>query len=178
MVVGARRPFLQDTTAGPADPLADPSIAGRPRAVVTAADNLERVKEVERKLKCTCGCNLDIFTCRTTDFTCTVSPALHQEVLDLDRAGVGPDRILTTFVAKYGEAILMAPPARGFNLVGYLLPGLAVVAAGMVLGLMLLRNRGRRNPEPSRRDVGPVPEAPKPTPEELDRVRAGLEEIR
>ena len=76
------------------------------------------MKGIERKLKCTCGCNLDIFTCRTTDFTCQFSPALHKDVLQLRGEGKSPDEVIAAFVAKHGEQILMAPPAEGFNLVG------------------------------------------------------------
>jgi cytochrome c-type biogenesis protein CcmH len=179
LLVGRQDPGApQDTTTGAADPLMDPSITGRPRAVVTPLDNLERVKNVERKLKCTCGCNLDIFTCRTTDFTCSVSPALHRDVLALFEAGKAPDEIVQAFVAKHGESILMAPPPQGFNLVGYLLPGLAVVVAGTVLGLVLFRKRVRIAQQPEQLARHRVPEQVEPTAEELDRVRAQLEEIR
>src|SRR5690348_18097192 len=34
-----------------------------------------------------CGCTLDVFTCRTTDFSCTYSPRLHREVLALRASG-------------------------------------------------------------------------------------------
>jgi cytochrome c-type biogenesis protein CcmH len=163
--------------AGPADPLRDISIVGRPRAAVTPADNLERVKDVERRLRCTCGCNLDIFTCRTTDFTCSVSPALHRDVMTLFDAGKAPDEIVQIFVAKHGEAILMAPKPEGFNLVGYLLPSLMVLMAGTLLGLFLLRQRGRGHPEPAP-SPGPACAGRDPTSEELEQVQASLREIR
>jgi cytochrome c-type biogenesis protein CcmH len=35
---------------------------------------------LEKQLKCQCGCILDVYTCRTTDFTCSVSPAIHRDV--------------------------------------------------------------------------------------------------
>src|SRR5687767_15769219 len=60
------------------DPLYRPDLVQQ-RAVVTAADNDPVVKELEQKLKCTCGCNLDIYVCRTTDFTCQYSPALDRK---------------------------------------------------------------------------------------------------
>jgi cytochrome c-type biogenesis protein CcmH len=173
----AARQAVRDTATGPADPLRDQSIIGRPRAVVTPADNLERVKNVERRLRCTCGCNLDIFTCRTTDFTCSVSPALHRDVMALFDAGKTPDEIVQAFVAKHGEAILMAPKPEGFNLVGYLLPSLALLLAGTVLGLFLLRQRGRLKPEPAP-SLGPALTERDPTPEELERVQTSLREIR
>ena len=129
------------------DPLYRPDLVQQ-RAVATAADNDPVVKELEQKLKCTCGCNLDIYVCRTTDFTCQYSPALHKEVVDLRAAGKDPEAVVAAFVAKYGEQILMAPPAEGFNLAGYLVPGAAVLVAGSVIGLVLLRRARDAAPEP------------------------------
>lgn len=129
-----------------ADRLRDPASAGRSRPVVQDADNDEVIKGIEGKLKCTCGCNLDIFTCRTTDFTCGVSPQLHLEVVELHQAGNSPEEIIDAFVAKYGETVLMAPRPVGFNLAGYLVPGLVVAAASTALAVVLLR-RHRMVPE-------------------------------
>jgi cytochrome c-type biogenesis protein CcmH len=155
-----------------ADPLRNPGVAGRARLQVTAADNDEIVKGIERRLKCTCGCNLDIFTCRTTDFTCAYSPALHLEVVALRQAGKSPEDVLAAFVAKYGEQALMAPPPRGFNLAGYLVPGLAVLAAGTILALVLLRRR---------REVAAAVPAPSPagapSSEDMERLRRALSEV-
>lgn len=124
-----------------ADRLRMPGAVQR-RAVVTEAQNDETVKTIERRLKCTCGCNLDIFTCRTTDFTCELSPALHREVVALLEAGNSPDEVVAAFVAKYGEEVLMAPVPEGFNLAGYLVPGAALLVAGGVL-VAVIRRRHR-----------------------------------
>ena len=46
---------------------------------------------LEHNLHCQCGCTLDVYTCRTTDFTCPVSPAMHQDVRRLVAGGyTGP----------------------------------------------------------------------------------------
>ncbi|HSU97619.1 MAG TPA: hypothetical protein VLI40_10340, partial [Gemmatimonadaceae bacterium] len=39
--------------------------------------------DLEHHLHCQCGCNLDIYTCRTTDFSCPVSPPMHVDVMGL-----------------------------------------------------------------------------------------------
>ncbi|HET9275676.1 MAG TPA: cytochrome c-type biogenesis protein CcmH [Gemmatimonadales bacterium] len=141
----AVRPAAAQDSAGPAvraapgsDRLFRPD-AVQQRSEATAADNDAEIQALERRLKCVCGCNLDIYTCRTTDFTCTYSPELHREVLALREAGKTPDQIVDAFVAKHGEQILMAPPAEGFNLAGYLVPGAALLAAGSVLAMVLIR---------------------------------------
>ena len=151
----------------------DPARAGRPLDPVTAADNDAAIQAIEKQLHCTCGCNLDVYTCRTTDFTCTVSPALHQHVVGLAEKGMTGQQILDQFVRERGVAILMSPPKRGFNLAGYFVPSLLIVAAGVVLTLVL--RRWTRTAEPA-----PVP-ATLPsaggTPEELERLRGELERL-
>jgi cytochrome c-type biogenesis protein CcmH len=126
---------------GEADRLRDPRTAGNSRAPVGTLDNDEVVKGIERKLKCTCGCNLDIFTCRTTDFTCQFSPALHKDVMSLRAEGKSPEEVITAFVSKHGEQILMAPPPKGFNLAGYLVPGIAILATGAAISAVIMRRR-------------------------------------
>jgi cytochrome c-type biogenesis protein CcmH/NrfF len=154
----------------------DPSRAGRSREVTTAADNDAAIQAIEKRLKCSCGCGLDIYTCRTTDFTCTYSPALHKDVVSLAEQGKTDQQIIDAFVAKYGEAVLMAPPRRGFNLAGYFVPSLAIIIAAVFLVRVLRRwtreTQGVASPAPS-------PEAPAPnaSPAELQRLRDELDRL-
>src|SRR3989442_11461698 len=90
----------------------DPQRAGRGQTPITAVDNDAGIQAVEKKLRCSCGCGLDIYTCRTTDFQCTYSPALHKDVLRLAGKGKTAQQIIDEFVKQYGEAALMAPPKR------------------------------------------------------------------
>ena len=122
--------------------LADPTVAGRPRQPTSSADNDVAIQELEKRLRCGCGCTLDVYTCRTTDFTCTYSPELHREVIALWDDGKSADEIVAAFVAKYGEEALMAPEPEGFNLAGYLVPGVVVTGLGATL-LWVLSRRAR-----------------------------------
>ncbi len=140
---------------------------------MTARDNLAAIQAIEKQLHCTCGCNLDVYTCRTTDFNCTISPALHQQVLARYEAGQSGRQILDAFVAEHGESILMSPPQRGFNLVGYFLPATAVLAAGVLL-FVALRRWTRLAPD--RPAVAPAG-GPPASPAELERLRRELEQI-
>jgi cytochrome c-type biogenesis protein CcmH len=158
---------------GPAGRLWDPSRAGRPMSPVTAADNDAAIQAIEKQLHCTCGCNLDVYTCRTTDFTCTVSPAMHQQVVALSEQGMTGRQILEQFVRDRGVAILMAPPKRGFNLAGYFVPSLLIAAAAVVLTLVLRRwtRTAELHAVPAR------PLAAAGTPEELERLRGELDRL-
>ncbi|HET7600790.1 MAG TPA: cytochrome c-type biogenesis protein CcmH [Gemmatimonadales bacterium] len=156
--------------------LRDPTVVGRERTPTDPSDNSEAIKLIEQRLHCTCGCNLDIYTCRTTDFTCTYSPALHREVVALYDDGKTAQQILNAFVAKYGEKVLMAPRPEGFNLAGYLVPGAAIAAGGAALLLVI----GRRTHEVAAAAgaAGAAPPAGAPaTPEELERLRRALETV-
>lgn len=161
-----------------ADPLRDPIAAGRSRRPVTDYTNDETIKAIEKQLKCTCGCNLDIYTCRTTDFTCTYSPQLHEEIVALSQQGLSPEQVIAAFVERHGVASLMAPPARGFNLMGYLVPGTAVLAAASILALVLLRRHRRIEAAPV--PAGPAPDARAPgelSAEERETLERALSEV-
>lgn len=168
----------QDSLAGGGvrGTLRDPSVAGRPRTPTDARENDPEIQAIEQRLACNCGCTLDVFTCRTTDFSCTYSPALHREVLALRSSGKGAEQILDAFVAKYGEKALMAPKPRGFNLAGYFLPGTIIAAAGAGLVLFI----GRRKSAVRAQAAGGSPSAPgaaTASPAELERLRRALAEV-
>ncbi len=121
--------------------LYDPSRVGRPRDRSTDYENDPFIIDVESRLRCTCGCNLDVYTCRTTDFTCGTSPAMHREVVRLVEQGRTAEQILETFVAQHGEMALMAPKKEGLNLAAYFVPGVAISVVGVSLVWILARRR-------------------------------------
>ena len=137
--VAPQGPGAQDTLAGlgATGTLRDPTVVGRSRLPTDPRENDAQIQAIEQRLACNCGCTLDVFTCRTTDFSCTYSPALHRSVLALRNEGKTADQILDAFVAKYGEKALMAPKPQGFNLAGYLLPGALIATAGAGLVLFI-----------------------------------------
>ncbi len=159
---------------GPSGRLWDPGRAGRPMEPVTAADNSAAIQTIEKRLRCTCGCNLDVYTCRTTDFTCTTSPAMHRQVLALAEQGKTGPEIVDAFVRTNGVAILMAPPKHGFNLAGYFTPSLVILVAGVLL-LLALRRWTRATPAAEPSAAPPPP--PDASPAELERLRHELEQF-
>ncbi len=161
--------------AGQAEMLRDPSLLGRPRDPASEYDNDPLVVGIERRLRCTCGCTLDIFTCRTTDFSCTFSPALHKEVIAMVKAGQTPEDIVATLVAREGPEMLMAPPARGFNLAGYLVPGLVMLSGALGLAAWLTRRRAVVVAAASAPTDSPL--TPDPDPQQLERLRRALEDV-
>jgi cytochrome c-type biogenesis protein CcmH len=167
-------PPAQDSLpgTGPSGKLFAPQWAGRPQQPITAGDTDAGIQAIEKRLRCTCGCNLDVYTCRTTDFTCGVSPEMHREVLALAESGMNGDAIVNDFVRRHGVAILMAPPRRGFNLAGYFVPSILILAAGAVL-VVVLRRWSRARPA-----VAVAPGARlDASPEELERLQRELDRL-
>jgi cytochrome c-type biogenesis protein CcmH len=162
---------------GPSGRLWDPSRAGRPLPPVTAADNDAAIQAIEKQIHCTCGCNQDVYTCRTTDFTCTTSPAMHRRVVAMTDRGMTGRQILDQFVRENGVAILMAPPKRGFALVSYVVPLVLPLVAGAILTLVLLR--WVRRPAPVTAPVAKQGDtnASPASPEELERLRRELDHL-
>ena len=54
-------------------------------------------------------------------------------VRDQLRSGKTPDEVRAYFVDKYGEWILLAPKAEGFNLVVYIIPFVAILAGALIV---------------------------------------------
>jgi cytochrome c-type biogenesis protein CcmH len=100
--------------------------------------------DLEHRIHCQCGCTLDVYTCRTTDFSCQVSPAMHRDVVALINGGYNAEEIIDAFVGVYGGRARMAPTKSGFHLLAWLAPGAGVLIGGSVLA-MLLRSWGRRS---------------------------------
>jgi len=155
---------------GPSGRLWDPQRAGRSVEPVTAADNDLAIQRLEKQLKCTCGCGLDVYTCRTTDFTCTFSPAMHKRVLALAAAGLTEPQIIADFVKQNGQTVLMVLPQRGLNLAAYYLPGTLGLTAAVLLVLALRRWTRAAEPRPAEAQVTATASAG-----ELERLQRALD---
>ena len=101
---------------------------------------------LEQSLKCNCGCGLDVHSCQF-QMQCGTSPVWSQQIRAQLGQGMDVDVIQAGFVAEYGPTVLMAPPAEGFNLVGYLLPAVAILTAGMLVGLLVTGGLNREDEE-------------------------------
>src|SRR6478609_181852 len=104
-LAGAGLPVLlraqqQQGTPPPADQLFDTLSLERRPAIVEESANDATVKAAELRLACPCPCTLDVFTCRTTDFTCSYSPERHKEIVALVEQGMGEEQVIDAMVGK------------------------------------------------------------------------------
>jgi cytochrome c-type biogenesis protein CcmH len=154
----------------PMDQSAARSVRLPPKPVVAPSMTPDERDALEHRLRCQCGCTLDVFTCRTTDFSCQVSPSMHRDIMSLVQGGYTAQEILDAFVNVYGDRVLMAPPRVGFNIVGYLLPSVALAVGAIVLAVMIRRWKVPR------RETAAAFQAPavKATPEEIARLDAAI----
>ena len=142
----------------------------KPGAVPSMTDDVRDA--LEHDIRCQCGCTLDVYTCRTTDFSCQVSPAMHRDMMSLVDGGYSAQEILDAFVQTYGERSLMSPKREGFNWAGYLVPSVAL-AAGAAGLVVVLRGMQRRTAAiaAERRSASLASPA---TPEEHARLQAAI----
>jgi cytochrome c-type biogenesis protein CcmH len=150
-----------------------------PKAGATPQLDKRGIDDFERQLACPCPCTLDVYTCRTTDFSCSISPAVHADINALVAGGYGAAEIMAAMTDTYGDYILLAPRKRGFNLLAWFAP-FAVIGIGLLLIAALLR-RWRRNSDVARQHAVGAAAAPSvnassmdATPEELARLAAVL----
>ncbi|CAN5489082.1 cytochrome c-type biogenesis protein CcmH [soil metagenome] len=96
-----------------------------------------RTSAVARELRCPVCQGLSI-----QDSPSELSQSMRSVVREQLAAGRSPDQVKAYFVSKYGEWILLAPAAHGFNIVAYALPVLVVVGGGLLIVLAVRRWTG------------------------------------
>lgn len=93
-----------------------------------------RTSAVAAQLRCPVCQGLSI-----QDSPSELAQSMRSLVRDQLAAGKTPDEVKAYFVSKYGEWILLAPKARGFNLIAYALPVLVVVGGGAAIAVAVRR---------------------------------------
>jgi cytochrome c-type biogenesis protein CcmH/NrfF len=102
----------------------------------------EKLMVLESAIKCQCSCGLDVHSCQF-QMQCGESPVWSVRMRQSLEAGESVEAIKAGFVADFGTQVLMMPPAEGFNLLGYFLPAVAILSAGMLVGLIARGNATR-----------------------------------
>ncbi|HEX4322967.1 MAG TPA: cytochrome c-type biogenesis protein CcmH [Acidobacteriaceae bacterium] len=100
-------------------------------------DSTNRFNKLGGKLMCTCGCAQMLLGCDH------VGCPNRGDEMDRLRSGIAsgmPDAaILDGFVQEYGVVVLAAPPAKGFDLIAWIMP-FAVSAIALIGTILLVRH--------------------------------------
>ena len=102
------------------------------------------------------------------------SPIARRMKADIARriaAGDSKKEIEDALVAEFGQQILASPPKKGFNLLAWILPFVALFGGALVLGLLAWRWSRNREPSPPAAQLSPALE--RRVDEELARFDEG-----
>jgi cytochrome c-type biogenesis protein CcmH len=157
--VGAAVAFLLLAFVMGAAPPVPTARAVAPPAGIPASPSDAEVAAVAAQLRCVVCQSLSV-----ADSPSEMASQMRGIVRERLAAGDTPEQVVQYFVDKYGEWILLAPRARGFTLLVWLVPAVAVVAG---LAVTALRLRGW-----TRRSVATVPA---PGAAMRERIRKELE---
>jgi cytochrome c-type biogenesis protein CcmH len=122
--------------------LAAPAAAQAPEPQTTLPD-------VEDEVMCpVCGTTLELAS--------EAPQAVRQRefIRGLIAEGRTKEEIKDALVAEFGEEVLALPDDEGFDLAAWLVPGLAILAAGGLIAVAL--RRWRREPSPPERAPAPL----------------------
>ncbi len=121
-------------------------------------------KDIGDKVYCLCGCVTTLNHCPM------LQCAEKEEMRGIIRADVEQGKsepaILQDLVNRFGEKVLAAPPASGFNLTAWVLPGI-----GLLIGLLLAMAIVRKWLRPAVQTA-----APSTAPPVDENVRSAVEE--
>src|SRR5215470_10944649 len=116
-------------------------------AVVDAAPSThvseQTVHDVSAQLRCVVCQNLSV-----ADSPSEMAAQMRGIVRERLEAGETPEQVREYFVEKYGDWILLAPPRRGFTLLVWLAPFVAVLAGVIIVAIRVSRWTRRARPTP------------------------------
>ncbi len=104
------------------------------------------VGDISKQLICQCGCTMVLSNCSHAE--CASQEAMTALIEQKLAQGQSEEQIIQSFVAQYGEEVLASPPKRGFNLVAWVLPFVAILGGGGVIYIALKAwvKRGKEYP--------------------------------
>ncbi len=124
-------------------------------ATASGANNTKpTVESIGDQVMCLCGCVATLNHCPHVN--CAMREQEQAAIRKDIAAGKDEKAILQDLVAQYGVRVLAEPPAKGFNLAAWILPGLGLLA-GLAFVMVIVRRWNRpAPPEPRSADIDPA----------------------
>ncbi len=110
----------------------------------------EKTRVIASELRCVVCQNLSV-----ADSPSEMAQQMRAIVRDQLAAGKTPDEVRSYFVSRYGEWVLLAPTPKGFSLLLWVLPFVALVA-GLAVAIGLAWHWARRKQKVDDRTVDPA----------------------
>lgn len=121
------------------------------------------IRGLEKELRCpTCNTPLDVSSA-------PIALRMKEFIRVRAEQGQTEQQIKDALVAEFGREVLATPPKEGFDLVAWVVPGIAV-AIGLAAIPVITRRWARRGSRPA-------PAGADATPEELERLERELDRI-
>jgi cytochrome c-type biogenesis protein CcmH len=92
------------------------------------------VYEIASQLRCVVCQNLSV-----ADSPSEMASQMRGLIKERLAAGDQPEQVVRYFVDKYGEWVLLSPPRRGFTLLVWVVPAIAVLVGFGIVALLLRR---------------------------------------
>ncbi len=135
-------------------------------SAAAGAPSEAEVDAVAQRLRCVVCQSLSV-----ADSPSEMARQMRDVVRERLAAGDTPEAVTAYFVSRYGEWVLLVPPARGFSLIAWAAP-LGALGGGLVAAALILRRWAARGAA-TRDDSGDEPDD-----ETLAAVRAAVERRR
>jgi cytochrome c-type biogenesis protein CcmH/NrfF len=116
------------------------------------------VESIGNKVMCLCGCVAVLNQCPHQG--CATHEEVKAVIEKLIAEGKDEPAILQELTARYGMKILAAPPAQGFNIAAWLLPGFGLIF-GLVAVFVVVRRLRKPAAAPSTAPAEPASVDPK-----------------
>ncbi|HEX2386885.1 MAG TPA: cytochrome c-type biogenesis protein, partial [Candidatus Binatia bacterium] len=112
-------------------------------AAAAAPDIEQQTHEIAAELRCPVCQNLSV-----ADSPSELAVQMRVSIEEQLRQGKSPEQVKQFFVSKYGDWVLLAPPAKGFNLLLWLLPATAALCGVILVGFAVKRWARKRVAQP------------------------------
>jgi len=89
-------------------------------------------KDIESHLFCQDDCGMIVSGCDNA-----TAQYMREIIIEKLQEGYTKQEVLDHFVGIYGEQVLTAPPAKGFNLVAWVTPFVFVIGGGLTIYLVV-----------------------------------------
>lgn len=164
------------TGSAPPQRMAEPPGGAAPAVSLPAVpESNPRVQKLGMQLMCTCGCNEILIQCsHPGSDRCDTHDKMMAELEQRVASGESDSLVRQDFVQEYGPAVLVVPPARGFDLTAWVMP-IIVSIVGLGLAIVLVQRWRERAMHPAQAAAKP---SERVRADLIDRARAETEEER